>query len=292
MSHASLPSTCCRYNCAGLRFGKVDIGRYGEVSERWAAVALMSRIPRSTGVDRPINYFWTGTRLVPPLWPSSCPHCCSFKEGGSWWDVQWWTIKGELCLGPSMRCAFSVCNKHMVYVLEWVLARLHPLIMIIMLIWSCLIPRRTSSESLTSTSSSRNPRNWTKAAAWRERSRTAFSQRRVPMSFLRTLTPHSSPQRARKTSEERRMIWAGGCEVSPFLPTLPCLTLLLKSRVLRNWEKTTLDVTKKKAWATFLWSDWVWCSVGLNAATQKIKWWFGDVLLQTLNYLITNAFFL
>lgn len=32
MSCASSP-TFCRYNCAGLRFGKVDIGRYGEVSQ-------------------------------------------------------------------------------------------------------------------------------------------------------------------------------------------------------------------------------------------------------------------
>ena len=24
----------CRYNCKGLRFGKLDIGRYGEVAER------------------------------------------------------------------------------------------------------------------------------------------------------------------------------------------------------------------------------------------------------------------
>lgn len=34
MNNISLFYLHFRYNCAGLKFGKVDIGRYGEVSKK------------------------------------------------------------------------------------------------------------------------------------------------------------------------------------------------------------------------------------------------------------------
>lgn len=78
MSGESSPAFC-RYNCPGLRFGKVDVGRYGEVSERSvifsalplfndAAVVLMPQYhllmlstnltdSLSTVIDYPMNCF-------------------------------------------------------------------------------------------------------------------------------------------------------------------------------------------------------------------------------------------
>ena len=61
--------------------------------------------------DCPMNSHSTGTGLVHLLCLSSCLHCCFFKEGEKSWDVQWWTVKGGLYLGPLTRCVHSALNK-------------------------------------------------------------------------------------------------------------------------------------------------------------------------------------
>lgn len=94
-----------------------------------------------------------------------------------------------------------------------------------------LISRRTSSESLTWMSSSKNPRRWTKVKLWRKSSRTTLSQRRAATSSSLKPKSRSSPQKARKTSKEKRRRLH---EVSPFL-AMPYI--LQKSRVLWNVER-------------------------------------------------------
>lgn len=62
--------------------------------------------------------------------------------------------------------------------------------------------RRTSSESLISTNSSKNRKSWTKAAIWKKRSRATFSRKRSATSCSLKPPTSSRPRRARRTSEE------------------------------------------------------------------------------------------
>lgn len=104
----------CRYNCAGLRFGKVDIGRYGEVSQRSlfcckATECFLFSLEMSfwqTIIFSLNKSFSTGTVSARLLCRSSCPHCCCSKGGGRFCDVQWWTRKAEQSLGLLMRFVF------------------------------------------------------------------------------------------------------------------------------------------------------------------------------------------
>lgn len=126
-----------------------------------------------------LNFSWTDTRSAPLLWPSSCPLWCSSKEGRRWWDGRWWTIKGELYRGPSMR---YTCYSYLDCWTET------PIMV------GVFILRRILSESLTSTSSSKSQRKWTKVVVgWR---RPALNHKRAAVE--RQITA-----RARKTNKWR-----------------------------------------------------------------------------------------
>ncbi len=106
-------------------------------------------------------------------------------------------------------------------------------------------PRRTSSESLTSTSSSRNPRSWTKVVVWKKRSRTALSQRRAATSSTLKPTTQSSPQRARKTSEAKRMIQRGAAWGPPFSSDIAMPYITAKSWILWNGKRKIGSTTTR-----------------------------------------------
>lgn len=143
------------------------------------------------------------------------------------------------------------------------------------------IPRRTSFESLTSTRSSKNPRNWTKVWTWKKRIKTTLSQRRAATSSIQEPTTQSSSQRARKTNEARRRIQRGA-SLSLSFPSNIAMPYC-KENVMEKGkiDPTLLDVISTLSvycgkWTppkldhmSLVWLGIMWC--GLNAAMQKIN---------------------
>lgn len=167
-----------------------------------------------------------------------------------------------------------------------------------------LIPRRTSFESLTSTRSSKNPRSWTKVVIWKKRRiKTTLSQRRAATSSIQEPTTQSSSQRARKTNEARRMIQRRASRSLSFSSNIAMPYIIAKECYgERKIDSTLLDVISTLGVYCGIWIpqklehvSLVWLGItrcGLNAAAQKTKQQFGDILWQTLSYFRTNAFFL
>lgn len=114
---------CCRYNCAGLKFGKVDIGRYGEVSKRFDILFLLFfefyhfkktclQLMDFYFVRKNLKELWTccliwlcsvGTRCLRLHCPNSFPPSSCFREGRRWCGAHRWTRRVELCPGASLR---------------------------------------------------------------------------------------------------------------------------------------------------------------------------------------------
>lgn len=127
------------------------------------------------------------TRLALHLWPNNSLLWCFSKEARRSWDDQWWTKRGELCLGTSMKWV-TLSNKQSVagarhYYYNVFFAH-----------------RRTLSENSISTSCSKSPRSWTKVEVPTKRSKQPLSQRGAATGFFLKALTQNPQRRARKTN--------------------------------------------------------------------------------------------
>lgn len=228
---------------------------FREVSRRSNAKNILSLF----SLTAPMTCSWTGTGLVRPLWPSSCPHWCFFKEDGKSWDVQWWTTKGELYLGPSTRYVWSVglCTSaqvgaaclHMLTAAYSSVGKHHPGVQ----------PQRALPESQET---QQGPRCEGRRLSARR------GQQRAPRWHRRPGAAHRK--------QEGPVRWWG----RSFPPSVARPYIIAQVQNIMEWSSTTARchvciecvlLQIQRSWTTFPWSDCVRCSVWMQLHKRSNK---------------------